>query len=36
MAPSKNFTVEQVKAKCVEVDALIQFVSKEQELGEEG
>ena len=36
MAPSKNFTVEQIKAKRVEIDALIQFVSKEQELGEEG
>jgi hypothetical protein len=33
MEPTKNFTVEQIKAKRVEIDALIQFVSKEQELG---
>ncbi len=36
MVPTKNFTVEQIKSKRVEIDALIQFVSKEQDLGEEG
>ena len=36
MAPSKNFTVEQIKAKRVEIDAILQFVRKEQELGVEG
>lgn len=34
MEPTKYFTVEQIKAKRVEVDALVQFISKEQVLGE--
>jgi hypothetical protein len=35
MVPTKNFTVEQIKAKRVEIDALIQFIQNEQEVGEE-
>lgn len=36
MEPVKCFTVEQLKEKRVEIDALIQFMQKEQELGQEG
>lgn len=36
MTPEKLYTVEQIKAKRVEVDALIQFVEKEQDLGTTG
>ncbi len=36
MTPVKHFTVEEIKAKRVEIDALIQFVEKEQEFGTEG
>lgn len=36
MEPTKSFTVEQIKEKRVEIDALIQFVENEQKLGVEG
>ena len=35
MVPTKYFTVEQIKEKRVAIDALIQFVTNEQELGSE-
>ena len=35
MGPSKRYTVEELKAKRVEIDALIQFIKNEQENGHE-
>lgn len=36
MQPTKNFTEEQIKDKRVEIDAILNFVRNEQELGVEG
>ena len=36
MEPTKYFTEAQIKEKRVEIDAIMQFVSKEQELGTQG
>lgn len=33
MGPTRNFTIEQIKEKRVEIDALIQFMEAEQNIG---